>query len=84
MEWTDDNEREWREITAKREKNKTDVGRNALVKDLRELADAIDRGEHNLGEINIEFVRGMEIYGYEGLGPVIARKISVMIKVPNN
>lgn len=83
MAWTDDDERAWREMTAKREDNKRDVGRNALVKDLRELADSIERDDTEHGEINIEFVRGLEIYGYEGRSPVVARKITVTMKVPN-
>jgi len=83
MNWTDEDEKNWRDMTKKREDNKKQVGVLALAKDLRALADAMERGEYEAGEIDIEFLRGTDIYGYEGPAPVVARRITVTIKLPN-
>lgn len=84
MNWTDEDEKNWRAMTKKREDNKNQVGALAFVKDLRALADSIERGEQELGEINIEFLRRNDVYGYEGPAPIFARRITVTIKIPNS
>ena len=78
MKWTDKDETEWKQLTERREKNRAEVGKLAFIRQLREMADAVEGGKQELGEeINIEYVRAEAPYGWEGHGPVIGRRITV-------
>lgn len=78
MTWTKHDEAEWKRLTDQREKHKSEVGKLAFIKQLRDLADAVESGRQNIGEqINIEFVRADVPYGYDGVAPVIGRRITV-------
>jgi hypothetical protein len=79
MGWTDAQEKLWKEMTDEREKNKEDIGKNAFITSLRELADAVESGRKNVGDVEIEFIRGYETFGYPGEAPVIGRKVTVTV-----
>lgn len=84
MAWNDNDEATWRALTERRESNKREVGKVHFVQQLRALADAVERGEQECGEVDIEYIRADRYFGHEWPGAVIGRKITVMLKTPND
>ena len=73
--WTEEDEKTWRDLTTKREQHKDEVGRLHTIKTLREMADALERGENLPSNIAVEYIRDDAVYAFDGIPPVIGKKI---------
>lgn len=78
--WTEENEKEWKSLTEYRELNIKEVGKLQTIDMLQKLVDSLKSGKEEPYKIDIECIRGEQIYGCEFPGPVIGRKITIIYK----
>lgn len=82
--WTEQEEILWKELTDKREKNKKAVGQLHTISTLKNLISDLENDIENSIEYNIEFIRDHATpYAYEGLSPVIGKKITIYFNFRN-
>lgn len=75
--WTEKDERQWKEMTDRREKNKKDVGKQHTIDVLKKMIVALELGLEDPIEINVEYIREESPYAYPGLAPVCGKKITL-------
>ena len=78
--WTEDEEKKWKELTNKREKNKEEVGKQHTIEMLKKMISSLEKGEDMPVEICIDYIRGEKFYADPGLPPVIGKKITLIYR----
>lgn len=59
-------------------KTKEKLDRQTFANMVRELADAVENGDTAHVDIDVEYIRDPNLYSKDELGPVVARKITIL------
>ena len=78
--WTEEEEKRWSELTEKREENKADVGKQHTIEMLQKMIDLLKDGNDLPAEIEVEYIRGHELFASMCPGPVIGKKITLIYR----
>jgi len=78
--WTNEDEQAWQEKTKLRKKNELEVGKIHTVKMLKDMTEAIERGEELPMNIKVRYIYGEPDFACEYTPSIIGKEITLIYR----
>jgi xanthine dehydrogenase molybdopterin-binding subunit B len=78
--WTEDKEKQWKELMKEREQNQKEIGKLHTIKALEGMIESLKSGDNIPHEIDIQYLQHESPYAYDGNGSTYGQKITLIYK----